>query len=324
MEAGAWMGFSELINDGYSFYKRTPFEQYESNELRDLENHLWYMAQMVTDLNCAALGYFIPSSAGQPDVDRIIQWLEMAASLRMAHIDMSDHAPGPYLCKGMSEYYASDSEITSAYATEYTRLLYTWCAVERLLDVLQLPPMPTFDGWKKVKRDSWNNATYHLLRTPVVDHYHCTARHLRQHVQNDPVFAGAPQLLQAFEVTPWRSVSGSLLLAGNRLRNMPAHGDLSIPTPVVGDERIKIKQHLALHAPRLAARGLLMSMQMLLTSLETPDDYWNGNIGPEDGWWMRDDEGVWKGSDDGMHPKYSIAVAHLRPVDAYGVAYDDY
>ncbi|RAJ52537.1 hypothetical protein K376_05994 [Streptomyces sp. PsTaAH-130] len=318
------MNFSDLLNEGFLFYKRTPVEKFECDELRELENHLWYMAQMLADLNCAALGYFIPSSEGRPEVDRIVQWLQMAASLRIAHIDMSDHAPGVYLCKGMSEYYASDSELTSAYATEYTRLLYTWCSVERLLQVLQLPSLPRFDGWKKVKNDRWNSATYSLLNTPVPDHYNCIAEHLKRHVQKDPDLSNMPQLLQAFEVTPWRSTSGSLLLAANRLRNMPAHGDLSIPTPVLGDERIKIKQQLALHAPRLAVRGLLMSMQMLLTCLEHPDDYWNGNIGPEEGWWMRDDQGVWKTSDDDTHPKHSVSVAHLLPVDADGVAYKDY
>lgn len=307
MRLGGLVNIREMMANGFRFYRIPSESNFECNDLRSLENHLWHMAELLSDLNCSALGHYIPNDNDQVEAYRIVKWLQMAASLQIAHIDTGNHAQPAYMCEGVAEYEAADDEITSAYATEYTRLLYAWCAVERLLHVIELPSVPRFEGYSRVA-GNWHAGTYLLSSIEPVEHYMCTLRHMVHHVKKDATYRSMTKLHEAFDLTPWRSPSGVLLMAANQLRHMPAHGDLTIPGP-----HSLNGQQASLHVPRLAVRGLLMSIQMILAVLADPNDYWNGNIGPQEGWWVRDTDGSWTRPDEQTQPVAAIIDAHLRP-----------
>ncbi|MFZ4131139.1 hypothetical protein ACOZEM_24825 [Streptomyces cellulosae] len=299
-----------MIENGYRFYKKPIHGEVDCSAMRPLEDHLWHMADVFSDLQVRRF-----SSVGDAkERERVEQWLRVAASLQLVDVDMSYHAPDVRLCGRAYEYYSATSDLTSAYTTEYTRLLYSWSAVERLLHLLNLPGLPTFPGHDRV-RGTWNKATYLLAEEwhgRPLEHYSCTLTHLRHHVDEDDFLRSNRRLAGKFTVRPWRSVMGILLAVANELRNTPAHGDLSIPAPVTWGEDRSGELPPALHVPRLAVRGLLLSMQMLIEAVLESGDHWLEQAQPCDGWWALSDSGTWDRADS---PRLVIRSAHLQPPD---------
>ncbi|MFD4226747.1 hypothetical protein [Streptomyces sp. NPDC058545] len=304
------MNLSDLIADGYRFYRKPTHVKVDCSDMRPLEDHLWHLADIFSDLHAQHLSTLVNIHALERH--RIEQWLRVAASLQVVDVDMSYHAPDVQYCGRAFEYSSAVSDLTSMYATEYTRLLYTWSAVERLLKIMDLPSLPTFPGHKKIV-GTWNKATYFLTQRShgePLEHYVCTMKHLRRHVDQDVSLKGNKRLVGKFSVLPWRSTPGILLAVANELRNTPAHGDLSIPEPTGWGEEQSRDLPVTLHVPRLAVRGLLLSLQMLINAILVSGDHWLEEAQPLDGWWARTNSGEWRRTDN---PRDIIWSAHLQP-----------
>lgn len=220
------------------------------------------------------------------------QWLGMAAGLRFVDVEFLDGRDS-WLCSAAGEYNDAYNSLVSAYATEQSRLLYVWSAMERLLRLLVLP-----DGVPEKYKTRYSRAAALLSESyrsrELPEHYSCIYRHLRQHIENDAALMSDRGLTRSMSITSWRTGPGLLLAMGNAMRNIPAHGADGVPTLTDWDRDNPVSEvalSTAYHAPMLATRGLLLSIQMLLAEscnyhLVDP------GIEPSGGTWIRV-EGQW-------------------------------
>lgn len=280
-----------------------------------LEQHLWHLAEILDDLSLEATEDSLNHDARVHEWPRISRWLKTAAGLRCVDIDTAfgePHLPLS-LCGVAADYYEAASNVTSAYMTEQTRLHYAWNAMERLLEVLRPDSVQQapgrYNAATKLLNDHWGDS-------PRPEHFDCVSRHLRQHVEHDPELREQMQIQKALLDTPWRGPSGTLLSLASQLRHLPAHGDLDFPEPTAwGDSEPEPVEQLGqrIHAPRLACRGLLLSIPMLLVA-RPPAANLTGLCTPRSGWWVRPEGGTWN-----RHPNPGwqalLRSAHLRPPD---------
>jgi hypothetical protein len=188
--------------------------------------------------------------------------------------------------------------VAAQYITEQTRLHYAWNSFERLLKTVDLPRMPGMSG-------SFNEAALLLAQDSSgiePEHYACTLVHFSSHIQTDPQWVGNPRLLKAITPTSVKPQRSLLMLAANQLRHPIAHGDLSVPQPQEwGDEdSLERLRHLPqyLHVLRLAVRGLLFSIPMILVAAVPNRLYMTGSMRPSPGWWFKSRSGPWGRADD--------------------------
>lgn len=285
------MSISRLLGDGYNVYRKPEALRVDCAEMRTLEDHLWHLSEVFQDVGLKAPSDpAIRQEAVPREWPRVSRWLQMAAGLRCVDIDIAYGEPYLPLCGRAEEYHAAASNVASVYVTEQARLQYTWNATERLLKVLRLPAVSrargNFNAATKLLHDHWAH------REPLA-HVDCVLRHLRAHAEGDPELCGGLQA--ALQEAPWRGQSGLLLAAANQLRHVPAHGDLAVPQPGTwGEDEPPPSEHVArlLHAPRLASRGLALSLQMLLLAAK-PLGSLHGWRTPGAGWWVLGTHGTW-------------------------------
>lgn len=186
-----------LPGDDWVAYRRLPLGEADCKAMRPLDEYLGLVADIVIDWrpSCKSLISRLEQASS-----RAHHWLQLASSLSFVDI-CSDHLhPDTFMCSGAADYYENDDLNKAAYATEHTRLLYTWNAVEQLLRGLPLASRnPAAQG-------PWRKATERLLTTwrtkDLPDHYECVAEHLRRHLaQRTEVYAS---VLEMFAPADWR------------------------------------------------------------------------------------------------------------------------
>ncbi len=306
------MTITDMVNSGYRFYRARVPVQVDCVSMRTLEMYLWHLGELLGEHSPQHGSPGFKADEVNHEWERIAQWLRMAAGLSYVDVDMA-YGDGPsFMCGRAAEYDDAASDLASRWATEQTRLHYVWNAVERLLTTMELPAVTDapgrFNGATLLLKDNWAGRR-------ELPHYKCVARHLREHVERDPSMISNSRLAKAFEESPWRGDSGVLLAAGNQMRHPTAHGDLMVPMPETwgdGDPGEPGVQ-LQLHAPRLAARGLGLSIQMLLISAEA-SFIAEGIRAPYEGWWVQNRAGQWERRDD-ADPRDLFFQAHLDPPD---------
>jgi hypothetical protein len=304
------MTISDLLAEGYTFYRQPEQARIDCPEMRLLEDHLWRLADLLEGLDTSGSSSSVAVDSSSGEWPRIAQWLRMGAGLRYVDVDLAYGNQDPILCRTAADAEAAANDTASLDATELTRLQYTWNSVERLLQVCRLPSVPAAPG-------RFNAATM-LLKVywserELPAHYSCVLRHLRAHVDNDPDLRGQDRLRTALKEAPWRGPSGVLLAAANQLRHLPAHGDVTIAEPATWGEEESAEAcrfPVHLHAARLAARGLALSVQMLLIATEAPFVL-TGWREPTDGWWVLNDD-RWQQTLDASAVKL-LEQAHLQP-----------
>ena len=247
--------------------------------------------------------------------ERTQQWLAMLAGLRYVDVLPEDNQYWG-MCERADQYDAAKNDLASDIATEHTRLLYAWSSVERVLRLLRMPDVPD-----RRANNRYNQACQAITNAfpgdRGLEHYACAVKHLTDHATREPSLRAERPLQDAGQVRPWRSSNSLLLSLGNAMRNIPAHGAVTLSDPedwsedsLSGDRALPS----AAHAPRVATRGLLLSLQQLL--IVTCD------LGPsfdaqseEFGWPVRTTDGGWKAA---YEPTVEdlLRCAHLLPPDA--------
>jgi len=194
------------------------------------------------------------------------QWLHLAAGLEHVELFLMDDPDESGMCAW--DYPWDLNKLASIYMTEFTRLQYTWNAIDRLLKTLELPAQPA--GSRGNVSRATSTLKVHWEGMPLPEHYRCIVRHLKVHVTQWPYFKHITGLIAAFEKSPWRGESGVLLAVGDQLRHLPAHGDLLVPDPErVGFSRGEEKYPAVAHVPLLGTRALVISLQMLIAATAT-------------------------------------------------------
>jgi hypothetical protein len=221
---------SDLLADGYTFYRRPEPVRIDCQSMRLLEDHLWHLADVLDYLSPSDGAALAVQDEQEPqEWHRIPRWLRLAAGLRYVDVDTGYGEPDTWLCGSAMDYQAAANDTASLWATEQTRLQYVWNAAERLVKVLKLPVVKEapgrFNAATKLLKAEWGDR-------PLPPHYTCVARHLRMHVETDPELRNNAALVATFDEKLWRGKSGLLIAAANQLRHPPAHGDLTVPEPV--------------------------------------------------------------------------------------------
>ncbi|MFB4293444.1 hypothetical protein ACBI99_37805 [Nonomuraea sp. ATR24] len=308
------MDISSLMTAGYSVYKPPPLDNIDCPDLRSIDDHARHLKRVFNAIAPTPdlLEENISMQAFTNEWMRIQQWLEMAAGLRFVDIERFEDDGSTWLCGSAVRYNDAHNNIASDWATEQIRLHYVWSAIERLLKVIRLPSIPRETAYDRRYIRAAKYLTQRVPTTQLPVHYNCTLRHLRKHVMQDSDLTSVRRM---FEATPIRSEAAMLLAAGNAMRNIPAHGDGTVPEPedwseepIEGQDRLALPY--VLHAPRVATRGLLLSLQMLVTQIATENSTENWSM-PEPGWWIQSD-GVWR-RDISPSSKQLLATAHLKP-----------
>jgi len=293
----------------YSVYPKAAPPHVDCKEMRSLEDHLWHLAEVFRGVVSTDSGW---GTETKRDFARVPQWLEMGAGLRYVDVDPSYGNPDASLCGTAAAYEAAHANTASVFVTEETRLLYVWNAAERFLRCSRFPPARgakgNFNAATQRLKEDWDS------RTPL-PHFECVVRHLEVHLANDPELRGETTLKRALEEEPWRGRSGFALAFAHQLRHLPAHGDLDIPEPAgTWDHAGNVPaDHInpLLHTPRHAARGLALSLQMLLSTQAETFSIMGSNA-PWNGWWVMDHDGEWGRSHD-PDLKQLAEQAHLSP-----------
>jgi hypothetical protein len=253
---------SELEGGGERAFHLDATVEVDCAALRPLREHARQLAAVFGTIEH---GYSSEPAWKNPQWTLARQWLDMAAGLDGMLFDLRPDADPLMYCDDGNALLADRDRLHARYATEFTRLQFVWNACERLLRVSALPPLPS--GLPKRLRNPFGRGAI-LLKEAVVArpaHYECVQCHLRTHLQRDPGYADFRDG-HAFEPSKVHGPNAFLLIAGNLIRNFPAHGDVLIPQP----DRPAANPNAfpwALHTPRLATRGLLLSIQMLLVAM---------------------------------------------------------
>jgi hypothetical protein len=257
----------------------------ECASMRSIEDHARYLGHVMEVLLRPKTSLLaVPVDAARREWDRARQWLMMVRGLRYVDIYASD---GPYwLCSAADDWEGRRFDAVSDVATEETRLLYAWGALERLMRMLDLPSIAD----AKANGTHYNRASAMISAAgtdAVLDHYDCTRRHLQKHILGDPDLVEERGVKESMATKPWRADHALLLAMGASLRNIPAHGARDQPEPTNGsDSQVRRPMHSDAHAPRLATRGLLLSIQQLLALCSEVGDHSDFEA-EEIGWWTR-------------------------------------
>lgn len=285
--------------------------------MRTIDEHAKILRRALDGISLAALNPEVPKKHEDlPSVEweRVRKWLALAGGLR--HVEVQRFEDDALLCSTAADYAEADNYIVSHYAIENVRLQYVWNGIERLLKFLPLPDLKSYPG------DF--NRVQHLLSISDSDrwiptYFSCVTKHLTAHITEDTAYKSDKRLLASTRPTrEWRNHSGTLLDVGNRLRNFPAHGQIDVPEPAGWGEEERASGHVipaTLHAPRLATRGLLLSLQLIIATVISRDERLHAFDGPELGWWLREKDGSWKRSEN-PSVQSRLRSIHLEPPQA--------
>jgi hypothetical protein len=304
---------SSILGAGYAIYKPPQLSNVDCLAMRRIDHHARHLRRVLDSVSIASVDLGIDDSVVSREWRRVHQWLEMAAGLRFVDIERLEDDASLWMCSSASRYNDAHNNIASDYATEQMRLHYVWSAVERLLKIIELPEIPRKRSTSKYSR-AGVLLTERVSSGDLPEHYSCTLKHLRNHMREERELASDPAATEAVTKRAWRSESAMLLAAGNALRHIPAHGDTEVPEPDDWDENIEGAGRtlpVVLHAPRLGARGLLLSLQMLV-SLTTDGKVHNSWNMPELGWWVRAADSAWTRT-CAPTARELLAIAHLQP-----------
>lgn len=301
------------MHDRLAYYRPADTTGVDCDAMRTVEDHADHLGQLMeSQLELRPERVGCAHKEAQYEWDQIRQWLAMVSGLR--HVDVTPEQRNYWgLCERAEMYDDAKNDVVSDVATEETRLLYAWGATERLMRVLAMPAVPD----KAANGKPYNRASQ-LITTAFpegegLEHYDHVLRHLRHHAADDSGLSGDRALTDAAKERPWRNVNAVLLPLGAATRNIHAHGASSYPEPENWHEDARSRNpslHPAAHAPRLACRGLLLSIQQLLSVTTTTGQHSDFEA-EEFGWPVREG-GDWQWIEEPSARQLLIGT-HLQP-----------
>ncbi|MHB1571789.1 MAG: hypothetical protein ACYC0H_21655 [Solirubrobacteraceae bacterium] len=217
----------------------------EDEPLASLEAHAWNLMSILEDPDLDGSW----QSDGSGLWDEVADWLRFASGLREVVIDSARFDASVMTCKGADAFEAERSEQLTAVATDLTRIIYVWNAVERMRAAMEAPGNAGTAAALADLLSAYGQSRY------VPSHYQCNIRALRAAVGEDPGLDEAARVLaRADDDDPTAA-----LRALAKVRNVLVHGVLRLPSAGVAGEAILRRVLVA----KLTARAGLFSIQML-------------------------------------------------------------
>lgn len=213
--------------------------------LATLEAHAWNLMSVLDDPDLDGSW----QNDGSGLWDGATEWLRFASGLHEVVIDSARFDSSVMMCKGADAFEAERSEQLTAVATELTRIIYVWNAIERTRSIIEAP------GKTGTVAALADFLTAHAQTRHLPSHYQCNVRALRAAVAGDASLGDAARVLARVE----NSDPAAAIRAIGRVRNVLVHGVVRLPSAGVSSDTIL---HRVLVA-KLTARAGLFSMQML-------------------------------------------------------------
>jgi hypothetical protein len=181
-------------------------------------------------------------------------WLRIAAGVERTDVNTAAHDESVMFCRGAWEYETDRSAVVSRFATELSRFLFTWGAVESVIAAIRPPRPASCSG-------STSAACLYLLNSGEdgLLHYDCCVRQLKALSLNTSLVRDPEKM---FRTTETRGVPGVGLYVAGALRNRIAHGAPRIPDAIASSGPDTSHAELV----RTATRAILYSIQMLLAA----------------------------------------------------------
>jgi hypothetical protein len=220
-------------------------QRHEDEPLASLEAHAWNLMEVLEDPDLDGSW----QNDGSGLWDGAADWLRFASGLQEVVIDSARFDMSVMMCKGADAFEAERSEQLTAVATELTRIIYVWNAIERMYVAIKPP------GKAGVAAALADLLATRATSGWVPSHYQCNVRALRTAVNGDPSLEQAARVLARIADDD----PAAALRATAKVRNVLVHGVLRLPSAGVSNETILRRVLVA----KLTARAGLFSMQML-------------------------------------------------------------
>lgn len=279
-----------------------------------------YGAPVPAHLNAAKGGHLFleTDDAAMDHWDRFRLWLAMAAGLVEVVVQPRDPSePSNWMCSPAAKYTAGVNKQVGRITTAYTRHLYVWNAIEQYLKYWQLPPVRS-----KGNKKEWVTATNFLKDGGFVERLPYGYRYVRDRLRHY-AFEHGDQVADravraAFEDNQWQDAAGTLLAVGNKLRHPMAHGSAQfLPDSAEffpDDEDRKKGANQIIDALSLSTRGLLFSLQMMLSTQNIDQFEVLEDVRPEEGWSIWNASQGWQLKDSPTSEEFFYSL-HLTAPD---------
>jgi len=251
--------------------------------------------------------------------NRFRLWLAMGAGVVEVVVQPRDPSePSNWMCSPAAQYTAEVNRQVSRITTAYTRHLYVWNAIEQYLKYWQLQPVK----YKGNKKGEWVTATNFLKDRRFAERLPHGYRYVRDRLRHY-AFEHGDQVADsgvraAFEDNQWQDAAGTLLAVGNKLRHPMAHGSaqflLDSAEFFPDDEDREKGADQIIDALSLSTRGLLFSLQMMLSTQNIDQFQVLEDIQPEEGWPIWNASLGWQLKDNPTSEEFFYSI-HLAALD---------
>jgi hypothetical protein len=220
-------------------------QSHDDEPLATLEAHAWNLMSVLEDPDLDGSW----QNDGSGLWDGVAEWLRFASGLHEIVIDSARFDSSVLMCKGADAFEAERSEQLTAVATELTRIIYVWNAIERTRSIMEAP------GKTGTVAALADFLVAHAQARHLPSHYQCNVCALRAAIAGDVGLDEAARVLARVEDND----PAAAIRAIGKVRNVLVHGVLRLPSACVSSDTILRRVLVA----KLTARAGLFSIQML-------------------------------------------------------------
>jgi hypothetical protein len=195
-------------------------------ELVSVSEHCWLVSKLLEELwidDPTA----VTSDPDPLDFSDASRWLQMAAGTVSVRVDTARFDDSIVYCGLAADFEDARSDLFSRLATEITKFLFAWGALETTVKIVNPPSIPP--GERSNGANGTLDRALFLLRSYLPRPEHLVAfRQLASEIQKSESFS---QSLMRNSRASHIGPGGEGLDLVRRLRNKFAHGDLNMPIP---------------------------------------------------------------------------------------------
>ncbi|WP_456272635.1 hypothetical protein [Bacillus sp. AK031] len=189
----------------------------------------------------------------------ISEWLQMASGVRSVEIDTQYYNTSNLFCGVAMDYEDSRSKLWSDFCVELTTFNFLWGSLESLIEEItpatETDSKPSFG--KIFLKENYKGSP--------INKYICELDYLKKLVSYSN-FASMDKILNKRVIRTKNSGTGLHIVS--KLRNLFAHGAVSLPHPDEFEDQVKINLSVIRHSSRI----VLLTIQMLLIAFFRKDD----------------------------------------------------